>query len=714
MKNMYTKQQTTETKKFKVKHGLLKKMLIGLLTPSIIVLIVVGVMLNRDVDEVVITLNNDYLSAEAAAAAQELDTNFRWYMGIATATSQTDEVHQRLSSWTPGFGGTPEHAGLLTMLNNIKDTDSMIVSTWLCNLQIGELLQSDGTYKDPSDFDVTSRPWYSPVVNKQKLTVTGAYEDVATGELIVSFAMPVFANGRVVGILGIDVLLDTFVSDIAQISVGETGFMTVFDNENNIIYHPDESLILSNIADIDYSPEMKAVIQNHQIVDAMEYTRNGAIYHGSTMLLEDSGYFVLGLIPDAEYQEYVVSTTRTIVFWFIAAILIFAAVIAFLSMKMVKSIKALSGVTSKIADGELDTKVEISTRDEVGLVAADVNAVVDRLKKYILYIDEITAVLSEMGHGNFVFTLNQDYTGEFSKVKTALLKTQETMSEALKSVVVAADQIAAGSSQVAAGSQALAQGATEQASSVQELAAGLQDVARQISENTEMIMSTGQQIDQMGHEVRDGEEKMKAMLESMDTISENSQQVANIIKSIEDIAFQTNILALNAAVEAARAGAAGKGFAVVADEVRNLAGKTADASKNTAELIQKALDAVKEGTVRAEETAASFEAIYTGVEEINVNAHKIVDNSTEQDEVIQQTTTGVDQISSVVQTNSATAEESAAASEELSSQAQMLKDLVEKFHLPNDLAVYSDDIPSYEEKENISLQAAMQSNFDKY
>ena len=220
-------------------------------------------------------------------------------------------------------------------------------------------------------------------------------------------------------------------------------------------------------------------------------------------------------------------------------------------------------------------------------------------------------------------------------------------------------------------------------------------------------MSTGQQIDQMGHEVRDGEEKMKAMLESMDTISENSQQVANIIKSIEDIAFQTNILALNAAVEAARAGAAGKGFAVVADEVRNLAGKTADASKNTAELIQKALDAVKEGTVRAEETAASFEAIYTGVEEINVNAHKIVDNSTEQDEVIQQTTTGVDQISSVVQTNSATAEESAAASEELSSQAQMLKDLVEKFHLPNDLAVYSDDMPSYEEKENISLQATM-------
>ena len=709
---MCAQQERTPTRNFKVKFGILKKLLLGLLVPSILVLIIVGAMLIRDIDEVVLTLNNDHLSSEATAAAQELNTHFQRYMGIAMVSSQTDDLHQRLTSWTPGFGGTPEHAGLLALLNNIKGADNMIASAWICNLQIGEFLQSDGTYKNPSNFNATSRPWYSPVVDKQELDVTGAYEDVATGELIVSFAVPVLASGQVVGILGIDVLLDTFVNDMSQITVGKTGYMTVFDNENNIIYHPDESLLLKNATDMDYSADMKEVILNSQTVDAMKYTRNGTVYHGSTMSLEDSGYFVLGLIPDAEYQEYVVSTTKTIVFWFVAAILIFATVIVVLSMKMVKSIKALSVVTAKIADGELDTKAEISAKDEVGLVAADVNAVANRLKKYILYIDEITEVLSEMGKGNFIFTLKQDYTGEFSKVKNALLETQRTMSDALRSVVVAADQIADGANQVASGSQALAQGATEQASSVQELAAGLQDVAHQISENAEMILSTGQQIDHMGHEVQDGEEKMKSMLQSMEMISENSQQVANIIKSIEDIAFQTNILALNAAVEAARAGAAGKGFAVVANEVRNLAGKTADASKNTAELIQKALDAVKEGTARAEETAASFEAIYTGVEEINVNAHKIVNNTTNQDAVIQQTTIGVDQISSVVQNNSATAEESAAASEELSSQAQILKDMVEKFQLPGGLGIYSEDIPAHEETP--AMQDVLHSNFDKY
>lgn len=711
---MYERQETAPARNFKVKAGILQKMLLGLLIPSIIVLIIVGMMLNRDVDEVVITLNNDYLTSEANAAARELDTHFQRYMGIATTSSQTDDLRRRLSGWTTNFQGISQYTELTTLLDNVKTSDSSINLVWLCNVRNGEILQSDGVHVDASDANAASRPWYSQVVDGQKLVVTGAYEDRVTGGLIVTFATPVIENGEVVGILGLDVMLDTFLAEIAQISVGETGYMTVFDNEGNVIYHPDESLILKNAADIDYTEDMKEVILENRTVDAMQYTRNNTVYHGSTVALEDSGYFILGLMPDAEYQKYVVSTTRTIIFWFIAAILIFAAVIVLLCMRMVKSIKALAAVTGKIADGELDTRAEIAAKDEIGLVAADVNAVADRLKKYILYIDEITAVLSEMGKGNFVFSLKQDYKGEFAKVKNALLETQGTMSDALKSVVMAAEQIAAGSNQVASGSQALAQGATEQAASVQELAAGLQNVARQISENTELILSTGQQIDQMGNEVRDGEEKMKAMLESMDMISENSQQVANIIKSIEDISFQTNILALNAAVEAARAGAAGKGFAVVADEVRNLAGKTADASKNTAELIQKALDAVKEGKNKAEETASSFGAIYTGVEEINVNARKIVDSSTKQDEVIRQTTTGVDQIASVVQTNSATAEESAAASEELSGQSQMLKDMVGKFQLPDDQLGNYEKLPADVNVEKPSRQILTQSDSDKY
>lgn len=216
---------------------------------------------------------------------------------------------------------------------------------------------------------------------------------------------------------------------------------------------------------------------------------------------------------------------------------------------------------------------------------------------------------------------------------------------------------------------------------MQEIAATLQDVGNQVSENTKLVNIAGQEIEKVTHEVNDGKEKMQNMLGAMEDITRNSQEVAKIIKEIEDIAFQTNILALNAAVEAARAGEAGKGFAVVADEVRNLAGKTADASHSTAVLIKNALDAVSNGKTLADDTAESFDKVYETVDALAENAKTITENSGKQDLAIHQAAEGVDQISSVVQTNSATAEQSAAASQELTGQAQALKALVERFRL---------------------------------
>ena len=325
--------------------------------------------------------------------------------------------------------------------------------------------------------------------------------------------------------------------------------------------------------------------------------------------------------------------------------------------------------------------MDVNTNDEVGVLAEHISDITRRLKKYILYIDEISEVLKQIGQGNFVFTLNQEYDDDFAKVKDGLLEVRDTISHTLKSVRESADQVANSADQVSTGAQSQAQGATEQASSVQELAATLQDVSTQIDTNTAVIEETAKMINEVTEEVHEGEVKMESMLEAMEAISTNSQKVGNIIKSIEDIAFQTNILALNAAVEAARAGEAGKGFAVVADEVRNLAGKTAEASETTSDLIQKALDAVENGKGIADNTAESFEKIYKSIGVIAEKASSITKNSERQNDAIKQTTIGVDQISSVVQTSSATSEESAAASEELSGQAQLLKDMIAKFKL---------------------------------
>ena len=181
-----------------------------------------------------------------------------------------------------------------------------------------------------------------------------------------------------------------------------------------------------------------------------------------------------------------------------------------------------------------------------------------------------------------------------------------------------------------------------------------------------------------------GDQKMNHMLEAMDEISTMSNQIGKIVKSIEDIAFQTNILALNAAVEAARAGAAGKGFAVVADEVRNLASKTAEASGETAELITKALSAIEKGKQIADETADSFHAVTDDISDVATHVGVITEHSLKQKESIQQAAQGIDKISSIVQTNAATAQESAAASEELFGQAHLMRDLVGKFQLHQD------------------------------
>ena len=291
-----------------------------------------------------------------------------------------------------------------------------------------------------------------------------------------------------------------------------------------------------------------------------------------------------------------------------------------------------------------------------------------------------------MANGNFrVHTkAEESYVGAYHDVLMSMRRINRTLSATLREINTAADQVSAGADQVSAGAQALSQGATEQASSVQELAATIAEVSHNVSSNAERAKEANDKAIAVSNEVSEGNQKMQQTLAAMGEIRGSSAEIAKIIKTIEDIAFQTNILSLNAAVEAARAGAAGKGFAVVADEVRNLAAKSAEAARTTTELIQSSLKAVEHGTESVDDTAQSLNSIVTSIQEITESVQHISTASNEQANAIDQITQGIDQISSVVQTNSATAEESAAASEELSGQAQTLKSLTGRFRLRDD------------------------------
>ena len=355
----------------------------------------------------------------------------------------------------------------------------------------------------------------------------------------------------------------------------------------------------------------------------------------------------------------------------------------FISNSIRKPVNEIEQAAEAMANGDLSATIAYESRDELGHLSESMRTTMRNIKTVI---EDAGRILAEMAAGNFNINTRAEehYVGEFQILLKSMRKLNRDLDSTLGQIDMSADQVNAGSEQVSTGSQALAQGAAEQASSVEELAATINDISGQVQENAENAVQASKMATETGDQIMTCNQQMQDMIAAMGEIDSTSQEISKIISTIENIAFQTNILALNAAVEAARAGAAGKGFAVVADEVRSLANKSQEASKDTAALIERAIQAVRNGTKIADETGKALLVVVEGAKEITASIEQISRASETQAASIQQVTQGVDQISSVVQTNSATAEESAAASEELSGQAQILKGLVGQFKLRKD------------------------------
>jgi methyl-accepting chemotaxis protein len=305
-------------------------------------------------------------------------------------------------------------------------------------------------------------------------------------------------------------------------------------------------------------------------------------------------------------------------------------------------------------------------------------------------IAEASAVLQQMAQGNLNVKIAGAYQGDHALLANALNHTIDSFNEVLSEFYTASGQVASGANEVANTSQVLSQAATEQAATIEEMSSTMSEIATQTKQNAGNANQANQLATSAKENAVAGNEQMQGMLTAMAEINKSSGDISRIIKVIDEIAFQTNILALNAAVEAARAGQSGKGFAVVAEEVRNLAGRSADAAKETTGMIEGTIHKVTAGTAIANKTAEALSHIVDSITQAANLIGEIAIASNQQASGIAQVDQGINQVAQVTQTNTATAEQSAAASEQLAGQAELLKDRVRHFELKNGNAKPSD------------------------
>ncbi len=463
------------------------------------------------------------------------------------------------------------------------------------------------------------------------------------------------------------------------------------DYEDGIITQTDRNLFDPLKTDWEqYKSYMQQVIK---LAEAGQYDQAQRVFLGEADALS-------GSLMDSFVNLYQYNTTgaetrsanntrlASTAMWIMLGVILAAMVVAIslglsIARHICKPLSKMVEAADKLAHGNFDVSIHADSRDETGMLAQSFGNMADTLKTIIA---DLSRGLEAFADGNFTLDsqAQASYVGDYAPLLASIRKMRDNLSNTLRHINTAAEQVATGADQVSSGAQALAAGSTEQAASVEELTASVEKIAEKAEENSSVVMAASKSVQQAGIGVSDGNEHMKHLTQAMADISSASSQIANITKVIEDIAFQTNILALNAAIEAARAGNAGKGFAVVADEVRNLAAKSAEAAKQTADLIQTSVSTVARGAEISHQTEQILREVGASAAEVTNGFEKIERSIAEQTIAIEQIKDGLAQVSDVVQTNAATAEENSATSEEMSAQAAVLRAEVGKFRLTDE------------------------------
>ena len=523
-----------------------------------------------------------------------------------------------------------------------------------------------------------TQDFYKQAQESKTASATLPTENPDTGKGSFYMTVPILDGDRFLGIVTTEISTEVF-NELDMSTLGyENVFFDVLDNQNNFVYSNNPDAKGKNLGDLIGQKYNDMLVEKMQSKEAF-FQRDGQVRYYVPLQIEGVDWWVQTAMTIPHFDQ---EKNQLLFALILSEVIIFilVQVINFVRISnALKPLKKISEVGKEVAGGNFDVEIHYPHKDEIGELSGSISEVIGRSKKIVF---DLRDRLDAMAGGNFTENLeSEEYVGDYAPLLESLKHIQEDMNRTLQEVHASSVQVLSSAEQVNTGAQSLSQGATEQASSIEERSANMQDISQSIQASTKTAGDAYKLQGEAGVAVLQSNEKMEEMRKAMDDITAKSNEISKIIKTIDDIAFQTNILSLNAAIEAARAGAAGKGFAVVADEVGNLAQKSAKAAQNTGLLIEETIEAVEKGAKITEETAESLNSVSKSTEEVNTLIEKISAASSKDLEGITSLNQGLQQISSVVQANSATAEQSAAASEELTGQANKMNELVERFQL---------------------------------
>lgn len=555
------------------------------------------------------------------------------------------------------------------------------------NFDGGFLLDSNGIDIFTGE-DLSDRDYFREAMKGNTYVSTPAYSNVTNAVSYVVSA-PLWEGG-IPGSTPVGAVVympdGEFLNDIMRsIKVGEGGTAFMLDANGITIADIDSTLVgvEDSIALGDSNPKLKKYSAICKKMVAGENGTGTYSYGGATKVVAYSP------VPDMNGWSIGVAAVRNefLGMFFLSLAITVVFVIAFtifgikngirLGKNVVRPIAAVVKRLELLAAGDLHSDTPIpESNDETATLMYCLAETIQDLK---VVISEIDNHLAELSDGNFLINVNDDFKGDFAQISQSFRGIIQSLSAAMRDIDSNAESVQKGAMDLAGASQTLAEGATDQASAIEELTATITDISEKIYVNAQNAEKARTIVSSMNEQIIESNEHMKKNTEAMDKIREASDKIAEIISSIEEIADQTTLLALNASIEAARAGENGKGFAVVATQVGVLADQSSEAARNTKDLIQNAITAVEEGTQLANSTAESLLAVVDNAKVVNDSMTEIAEASDNQALAAAQITEGINQIAGVVESNSATSQESAAASEELSSQADMLKELVGRF-----------------------------------